>query len=263
MSSDGSFGLFSQLADGGTQPLSGIDVTLSPAPHDYAVRHQSMIEAHWQELSARNPALFNGKVILPSRLQIEAGVLTGVAHAVDFATFLHWRDHGDNGQCGMHMFAHGVLVTGENRMVTIRMAGHTVNAGKIYCPAGSFEPGDFFGGRLDFEANVAREVGEETGLVLDEATGETGYHLLRFGRFAILLRRYLFSRPAAGIALDIRRHIANETDSEITDVVMIGEQDRPTAFPPYMHALADWHFANPVAHGDGLRRGGAPAHNGE
>ena len=48
--------------------------------------------------------------------------------------------------------------------MAIRMAAHTVNAGRVYFAAGSFEPSDFRDGLVDADGNMVREVREETGL---------------------------------------------------------------------------------------------------
>ena len=45
-----------------------------------------------------------------------------------------------------------------NALVAIRMGAHTVNAGKVYFAAGSFEPEDFPDGVVDAHGNMAREV---------------------------------------------------------------------------------------------------------
>ena len=57
-----------------------------------------------------------------------------------------------------------MLVTKDNALIAIRMAAHTVNAGRVYFAAGSFEPEDFPDGRVDAHGNMVREVTEETGL---------------------------------------------------------------------------------------------------
>ena len=80
-----------------------------------------------------------------------------------YSTFLYWRsDRRSNGAGTPSPMP--MLVAADNALVAIRMAAHTVNAGRVYFAAGSFEPEDFPGGRVDLHRNMVREVLEETGL---------------------------------------------------------------------------------------------------
>jgi 8-oxo-dGTP pyrophosphatase MutT (NUDIX family) len=55
------------------------------------------------------------------------------------------------------------------------MAHHTINAGQIYFPAGTPDPTDVFGGRVDLEASARRELLEETGVDASQAAIEGGW----------------------------------------------------------------------------------------
>ena len=61
-------------------------------------------------------------------------------------------------------FGMGALRCADGAFVLGEMAGHTANAGRIYFPSGTPDPGDVSEGRLDMAGSVERETAEETGL---------------------------------------------------------------------------------------------------
>ncbi|MGN6467155.1 MAG: hypothetical protein ACTHLP_16925, partial [Rhizobiaceae bacterium] len=72
-------------------PVRIAAVRLDPGPHPFERENGPAIDANWHEETARNPALFDGQVVLLSRLDYEGGRLEGTCHAVRFATFMLWR----------------------------------------------------------------------------------------------------------------------------------------------------------------------------
>ncbi len=231
-------------------PIDRIAVRLDPSRHPFERDHAAAISENWRREVAARPALFDGTVVLLASLAYRDGLLSGVCHAVRYATFLYWR--GRRGTPGTaHAFAHAVLVAGDGALVAIRMGAHTVNAGRVYFAAGSFEPADFRGGYVDVDANMAREVGEETGIGLEGARRGARCHLLATEGGTVIFRRYGLAEPAAEIAARIAAHVAAEAEPEIVGpVVMRDATDIPEGLMPHMLPLVRWHFANPFG-GDG------------
>jgi len=86
------------------------------------------IERAWQISHASNPALFNGPLILQSRMALDKGVITAEGHIVDYATFLWWRARKDfAGAC--HLFGYPVLVGADEALVAIRQLEPSGEAG--------------------------------------------------------------------------------------------------------------------------------------
>lgn len=225
-------------------PVDEIDVRLDPTPHPFERDNADAIAAGWKEYSAANPALFDGTMVLLSALTYDDGRLRGVSHAVRYSTFLHWRRHSDTPDAH-HAFAHAMPVSGDGAVVAIRMAPHTLNAGKVYFAAGSFEPEDFVDGQVDMHRNMAREVAEETGLDLDGAQAEQRHHLISTPGGVVIFRRYRFAETAGELTERIHAHIAADPDPEISEPVVIRDAaERPEGLMPYMPALIDWHFSN-------------------
>lgn len=227
-------------------PVSAIAVRLDPGRHPFEAANAEAIEANWQREVAVNSALFDGTIVLLAELAYVDGRLTGRCHAVRYATLLYWRKNRMQG--AEHAFAHAALVSSEGALVAIRMAGHTANPGRIYFAAGSFEPFDFRDGLVDVEANMAREVGEETGLDISATPHDPLYHLFSQNGATVIFRRCYLVETAEKIAARIADFVASEEQSEIDGAVIIRSGDNlPEGVMPYMKAIIDWHFAEAQA----------------
>jgi 8-oxo-dGTP pyrophosphatase MutT (NUDIX family) len=224
-------------------PVDAIDVRLDPGPHPFARDNAEAIAENWQREIAANPALFDGTVVLLSQLAYRDNRLIGRCHAVTYSTFMLWRKRHENSGAE-HAYAHAMLVAGDNALVAIRMGSHTVNAGRVYFAAGSFEPIDFRDGLVDVDFNMIREVREETGLDLSAARRGVRWHALSTASGTVIFRRYHVDEPADRIARRISAFVATETDPEIEGPVIIRHAaDLPKGLSPHMKPLIEWHFA--------------------
>jgi len=223
-------------------PVDDIDVRLDPGPHPIQRDRAQAIAENWEREKVLKPALFDGTVVLLSELAYAGGRLSGRCHAVGYSTFLYWRK--DGAATAMHAFAHAMLVSSDNALVAIRMADHTVNAGRVYFAAGSFEPEDFVDRQVDVHFNMAREVGEETGLDLDPVRRDERHHALSLANGTVIFRRYYLDMPADEIARRIAAHAATEEMPEIAESVVIrSANDLPDGLMPHMKPLIEWHFS--------------------
>jgi 8-oxo-dGTP pyrophosphatase MutT (NUDIX family) len=224
-------------------PVDVVDVRLDPGPHPLEISHEDAIAENWQREIAANPRLFNGTVVLVSEMTYKDGHLVGRCHAARYATFLYWRRNRDVPGTG-HFYAHAMLISSDGALVAIRMAPHTVNAGRIYFAAGSFEPIDFRNGVVDIDFNMVREVKEETGLDLNEARRGERCYLLSTERGTVIFRRYWLPLTANAIVTRVNAHVASEHDPEIAGPVVIhSASDQPDDLLPHMNPLIEWHFA--------------------
>ncbi len=225
-------------------PVDEIDVRLDPAPHPFERANLPAIAENWRREVAAKPALFDGTIALLSELGYADGRLSGRCHAVRYSTFLYWRR--DRVATAAHAFAHPMLVSRDNALVAIRMGAHTVNAGRVYFAAGSFEPEDFPDGQVDAHGNMVREVREETGLDIAAVRRGARHHALATERGTVIFRRYFLDEPADRIASRIRAFIAGESEPEIEGPVVIRDaSELPAGLMPHMPQLIDWHFSGP------------------
>lgn len=222
-----------------------IDVRLDPSPHPLFEEADEAVAARWQIEKAAKPALFDGEVVLLSRLEWADGRLSGTCHAVRYSQFLYWRSLRPV-ESAEHAYAHPVLVAADNALVAIRMASHTVNAGQVYFASGSFEPIDFPDGRVDVDLNMRREALEEIGVDLRDCVAEPRLFGLSRPEGTVFFRRYFASLAAKELAGSIRHHIENGGDDEVEDAVILrSPSDLPASAASQMPPLVDWHFSLP------------------
>jgi 8-oxo-dGTP pyrophosphatase MutT (NUDIX family) len=224
-------------------PVGSVDVRLDPASHPFELANADAIQANWLKEIGANPALFDGRVVLLSHLTYADEALAGRCHEVRYATLLYWLRKRPAGGAG-HAFAHAMLVSRDNALIAVEMGSHTVNAGRVYFAAGSFEPSDFPGGQVDLHLNMMREVLEETGLDIDTVRRDGGYIALSTDRGTVIARRYHLDADANEIAERIRAFVAAEPEPEIVGPVVIGSpRDLPQSAMGHMPRLVAWHFS--------------------
>ncbi|RUW50573.1 hypothetical protein EOA32_18855 [Mesorhizobium sp. M1A.F.Ca.ET.072.01.1.1] len=225
-------------------PVDAVDVRLVASPHPFERDNQTAIAENWRREMEMKPALYDGTVVLLSALSYRDSRLIGRCHAVKYSTFMLWRKNRELSGAE-HAYAHAVLVAGDNALVAIRMGSHTVNAGRVYFAAGSFEPIDFRDGVVDIDFNMIREVGEETGIDLSGAARGQRYYALSTSSGTVIFRRYHVPEPAEELARRISAFVATEAEPEIEGPVIIrNATDLPVGLMGHMKPLIEWHFAN-------------------
>ena len=223
-------------------PVGRIQVEVSDAPHPFCLAHQAEIAANWDLEIAANPALFDGRMLLMRTLALKDGAMSGVCHIVPFSAFLLWRKTRPAG-AALHLFGLPVIVSSDGAVIAIRMGRHTANPGRVYCAAGSLDPDDISDGHCDIDGNMAREVREETGLALSEATSVSAFHGLRANDTVTLFRVYRFAETAAVLIDRIAAHIAVDPEPEIDTALAIHTADPGQhPYPPFMPPVLEWVF---------------------
>ncbi len=213
--------------DGRLFPIRSVRIRVEPGPHPLYLARKADIEANWREEVARNPHLFNGRLILLADLALAGDAIEARGHVVPYATHLWWRRQEDRGRA-FHAFSWAVPISSDGAVIAIRMGAATANPGMVYCAAGSLEPEDVTDGVVDIEGNMRREVLEETGLDLALARPDP----LAWGTFRnhslMMSRVYHFPFTAEEIIARVRRHMVTDHEKEIDDVLAIRSAD-PTA----------------------------------
>jgi 8-oxo-dGTP pyrophosphatase MutT (NUDIX family) len=223
-------------------PIAGVDLKVMPGEHPFLAAERAAIAANWEKEIAANPALFDGRMLFQRHLTLDADGIHGEGHVTPFSAFMWWRRQPRR-QGGLHIFAYAVIETSDGALVAIRMGAHTANAGQVYFAAGSLEPEDIVDGRCDVEGNMRREVMEETGLDLRDATAGEGYFASYFMRNVTVLRLFRFALTAEEIIARIEAHMLVAEDKEIAGAVAIRSAD-PEAYPYNVSMLPviEWYF---------------------
>jgi 8-oxo-dGTP pyrophosphatase MutT (NUDIX family) len=118
------------------------------------------------------------------------------------------------------------------------MAGHTLNAGKVYPPGGSLEMLDVTAdGRVDVMGSIIRELEEETGLRSGDA--EKGELLAIFDSHRVSVAQvFHFADTADVLAGKVRRYLHSAHEDELSDIEIITAATRFESTMPYAIVLA-------------------------
>ncbi len=215
----------------------------------FARDHAGAIAAHWRGLVAEKPASFDGRVLMLSHSEKHAvggrRVLRSAHFETSFSAFIAWRDFGFPDPSVKNCFAMAALCGDDGAFVLAEMGAHTANAGKIYFPAGTPDPEDVVGDRLDLGGSVLRELEEETGLTPAEVSLAGDWLLVEAGPRLACMRLARVSAPAAELARDLNARIALQTHRELAGVLVArdaGDLD-PTRMPDFIVAYLRRMFA--------------------
>lgn len=217
--------------------LSRVDALVEPYDWAFARENAGMIAAHWAKISADKPAMFNGRVMLQHRAAIRDGVFEAGYFETDYAAFMTWRDVGHPGPVIRNGFAMAALRANDGAFLCGKMADHTANGGKVYFAAGTPDRGDALpDGTLDLAGSATRELGEETGLRVEElAVGEGWTALIEQGRIAFMreVRIDLPANEARVLMLDRMKDLEEEELSDIVIVRDLADTEKHD-MPPFM-----------------------------
>src|SRR3977135_2874041 len=145
-------------------PIKRLELAIAPRPWPFAEEHRGEIARHFDKLRETKPALWNGRILLLHQHAIAGGGFPGAYFETDYASFIAWRDWGFPDPTVRNCFSLGALRGVDGGVLLGVMSSHTLNAGKIYFPAGPPDPADIAEGMVDLAGSIRREVAEETGL---------------------------------------------------------------------------------------------------
>ena len=220
-----------------------VDLVHSREEHPFHIANREQAGRNWRSEVLARPMLFDGPVMLASAARIEDGVLSATCHLVPYSTFLLWRKM-PSAEGALHIFAMALPVGSDGGVLAGRMAAHTANAGRVYCASGSFDDEDIADGRFDADANMAREVAEETGLDLGKGEAARGYPVLAMAGAFVIVRVHRFAATAAELAERAARHIAAQREPELDAALAVSGMDEVSLqFAPHMAPILAWHFA--------------------
>jgi 8-oxo-dGTP pyrophosphatase MutT (NUDIX family) len=218
-----------------------LDLCFEQQPWPWAEANRAFVERHFEKARKERPALWNGRVLLLHRFAMEAGVLRGAYLETDFASFLAWRDAGFPDPSVKNCFSAGALRAADGAFLLGRMARHTANAGKIYFPSGTPDPGDVRAdGAVDLTGSVLRELKEETGLAANEVLPGPRWHAVLAGARIGLMYPLRLREDSDKLAARIRAFIAREKQPELEDIVVVrGPADLVPEMPDFVRAYLE------------------------
>lgn len=237
----------SEVPREGVVVVEGCDLRVRPGRWAYAEQHGDDIDAHWQRRRAESPMLFNGVIHLLTRCVIVGGRLGADFVRTDFKSFLLWRETGHPEAGVRDCFGSALILSRDGQVLLGRQRAGQVNSGLLYPPSGFIDPADIGGdGVIDIAANVAREVGEETGLDPAALTWDEGFLVAFSGAQVAIARTARSKRDACSLREQVLAYLAGEEKPELVDVRMVRSlADAGGDMPAYARVLLG-SFLTPV-----------------
>ena len=224
--------------------VTTLDLSVRPWPWRFAEERRADIGAHFAARQREKPEIWNGRVLLGRNPQFAGERFSADYFETDFATFLAWRDWGFADQSVFNGFGMGALRSRDGAFVMGEMGQHTANAGRIYFPSGTPDPSDIKEGRLDIPGSVAREVREETGLVLADYRAGAHWDCVFTGPAVAMIRILDVDMPADALRLRIEANLKRQSEPELAAIHLVRNPgDLTDAMPRYVAAFIESQFA--------------------
>ena len=192
-----------------------------PRPWAWAEANSARIDDHWSGLLARNPALYDGPVLLLHSGGFEGGVFRGAYLKTRFSRFISWRDFDFEDASMRNCFAMAGLRAEDGAYLLGVMGGHTANAGRVYFPAGTPDPDDLVGDTVDLAGSVLRELREETGLRPQDVVVADGWTLIEAPARVACMKEVAVEGAAEAVRARILDTLSRETQPELSDIRIV------------------------------------------
>jgi 8-oxo-dGTP pyrophosphatase MutT (NUDIX family) len=216
-----------------------IAIGVEPWMWRFAVEQRAAIDRDFADLQRRRPAVWNGRVLLVNRYEIDGRVLRGAGFETDYASFITWRNRDFPDRRVFNFFAAAALRSADGAYLVGEMAPYTAGAGARYFPCGTPEPSDVGLDRIvDVGGNLARELLEETGIAIDEVVAEPGWSVVVDRCFLGLMKRLTAAQSAESLRARILDHLGAEERPELSDIHIVrGPADLHPRMPPSVVAF--------------------------
>jgi 8-oxo-dGTP pyrophosphatase MutT (NUDIX family) len=221
------------MTDVRVERIERLDLAYAPRPWPFSQSRRAEIDAHFARRKAARPALWNGQVLVLYEHAIDGAVFRGSYLKTDYASFLSWMDWGHPDASMRDSFSQGALRSADGAYLLGEMGSHTANAGKIYFPAGTPDPSDVKGDKVDLTASVWREIEEETGLTAADLDAEPGWYSVFSGRQIAHLKIMQAREDAVPLRERIVAFLKRQDVPELADIRIVrGPADLdPTMLP--------------------------------
>ena len=230
--------------------VAELDLRVTPYDWRFAVDRAGEIQSHWEQRLKAKPAMYNGRVLLMARHAFETRadgdiVMRGAYFETDFAALLAWRDFGFPGDSVCNGFSMAALRGSDGAFLLGEMASHTANAGAIYFAAGTPDPQDVFGDRVDLLASLTREVEEETGIAARETTYCASWIVVHAPPRIACMKIMQLGVPAAPAKARIEKFLARQPQAELAAIQIVGKIDDlgPARMLPFVRDFLTYAFA--------------------
>ncbi len=226
--------------------VESLDCMVEPFAWPFAQEQESEIAAHWEKLCERQPALYDGRVLLMHACDIvPAGAklqLRARHFETGFKSFIAWRDFGFPDVSVRNCFSMAALRGADGAFLLGVMGAHTSNAGQIYFPAGTPDPGDIVDGdRLDLAGSAMRELAEETGIDAGSLEVAGDWSIVDAGPRLGCMKLMQSAEDANSLRKRIETFLAGQDRPELSGIHIVRTRADliPARMPEFMLAWLD------------------------
>jgi 8-oxo-dGTP pyrophosphatase MutT (NUDIX family) len=206
----------------------------------FAVERRADIAAHFALKQAEKPKLWNGRILLGRNPDFTGDRFSAEYFEADFASFLAWRDWGFADKNVFNGFGMGALRSSDGAFLLGEMAAHTVNAGRIYFPAGTPDLDDLKDGAVDIASSVARETEEETGLKPADYSAARYWDCVVSGALIAIVQILDVELPGEALRARIEANLAKDALPELSAIHLVRNAgDFTPAMPRYVTAFIE------------------------
>jgi 8-oxo-dGTP pyrophosphatase MutT (NUDIX family) len=226
--------------------IKRLELAFTPRPWPFAEARREEIDRHFAQIRQAKPAVWNGRILLLYQYAIVDGVFRGAYFETDYASFVAWRAWGFPDPAVRNCFSLGALRGSDGGFLLGVMNSHTLNAGKIYFPAGTPEPHDINGEMVDLASSIHREVAEETGIAPEDYDEEAGWTCVFSDAHIAQIKQLRARETAAALRARILANLAREREPELADIrIARGPADLDPMMPPFVSAFLTYVWSQP------------------
>jgi 8-oxo-dGTP pyrophosphatase MutT (NUDIX family) len=220
--------------------VTQLDLKVGPWTWPFAVERRADIAAHFAVKQAKQPKLWNGRILLGRNPDFTGDHFSADYFETDFASFLAWRDWGFADKSVFNGFGMGALRSSDGAFVLGEMAAHTANAGRIYFPAGTPDRDDLKDGAVDIAGSVARETEEETGLKPADYSSAGHWDCVVSGSLIAIIKILDVNMTGEALRARIEANLATHALPELSAIHLVrGVSDFTSAMPRYATAFIE------------------------
>jgi 8-oxo-dGTP pyrophosphatase MutT (NUDIX family) len=224
--------------------VTTLDLRLEPWSWRFAEARRVEIGAHFANLRAAKPQLWNGRILLARDAVLTADRFSASYFETDFASFLAWRDWGFPDASVFNGFGMGALRCADGAFVLGEMGRHTANAGRIYFPSGTPDLDDVTGAQVDIAGSVAREVLEETGLAPTDYRAAAHWDCVVSGAAVAMIRILQVDASGEALRARIEANLASQHEPELAAIHLVrAASDLTAVMPRFVTAFLEAQFA--------------------
>ena len=222
-----------------TTGATGLAISLSPDPLAFSLREEARIAATFAAAKSRNPALFDGPILLFSPPTVDGSSVTATAYRTRYSSLTTLLAHPQTGRDAYNLFGAAAIVGSDGGVVLGRMGPRTAGAGEVKFPGGTPDEEDVTtAGAVDIVGSIFREMAEETGLRAADARLDERLILVDDHPFFAVVGVLRFAETADRLAERVRAFLAADPDPELAgvEVVRPGACLDPAVVPAYTRA---------------------------